>query len=345
MKSTHAPAAQLLTLATSIVALLVTVQCGGSSPTSSTTSGVAAVSLAASSVTAGATGQGTVTLSTAAPSGGVSITLTSSNPAVATVPSSVAVAAGASSAAFTITAVSVGTATIGASMNGASMQSAALTVTARLAALASIVLDASSVIGGNNIGGTITLTAPAPAVGATVALTSSDPVVVPATVVIPGGATTATFVIETKIVSGTVTSTINGSYGGGSASATLAVMRTNVAIASFGVTGATETETCAMASGSILNCTFNGSTSTAPGTIVAWDWTYGATGLFSQRTTGPVLAMPAVNCTIMPSPPMPAGNPWFTLIVTLKVTDNLGNVSAVTTDRGARLFPNGTCGF
>ena len=99
--------------------------------------------------------------------------------------------------------------------------------------------------------------------------------------------------------------------------------------------------------GNTLNCTFNGSTSRAPGTIVAWDWTYGAATIFSQTTTVPVLAMPAVNCGIMPPPPLPAApaSQFFRLTVTLKVHDNLGNVSAVVTNDDARLFPAGVCGF
>ena len=54
-------------------------------------------------------------------------------------------------------------------------------------------------------------------------------------------------------------------------------------------------------SGNTLNCTFNGSTSTAPGTITAWDWTYKVAATFAQTTTGPVLTMPAVNCSLMPA--------------------------------------------
>lgn len=343
----HRRVAQLVTLATTVVALFVTIQCGGSSSTSpTTTTGVSAVTLAATSVSAGASGQGTVSITTAAPAAGVSISLSSSNPAVATVPATVAIVAGASSATFTVTGVSAGTATIAASLNGTSMQSAALTVTGRLAALASIVLNATTVVGGNNLGGTVTLTAPAPAVGASVSLIAVDPVVAPTVVVVPAGAMSATFTLETRAVAGTVSTTISGSYGGASASAILSVTRPTVAIASFGVSGPTETETCALSNnGATLNCTFNGSTSSGPGAIVAWDWTYGVSTMFSQTTTGPVLTMPNVNCAIMPAPPLPAGNPWFTMIVTLKVHDNLGNVSAVTTDAGARLFPNGTCGF
>ena len=116
-------------------------------------------------------------------------------------------------------------------------------------------------------------------------------------------------------------------------SVTVSVMPPTVATASFGVAGPTETETCSMANGgNTLNCTFNGSTSTAPGTIVAWDWTYGVPGatMFSQRTTGAVLTQPAVNCSFLPAPPLPAApaDQFFKLTVTLKVTDSLGNVSA-----------------
>ncbi len=128
----------------------------------------------------------------------------------------------------------------------------------------------------------------------------------------------------------------------------LSVTPPTVATASFGVTGATETETCALAnSGNTINCTFNGSTSTAPGTIVAWDWTYGVKTTFSQTTSGPVLTNPAVNCSLIPSPPLPAApaDQWFTMTVTLKVHDSLGNVSAVVTDKVVRLFPQGVCGF
>lgn len=337
----------MVTLATTVVALFVTIQCGGSSSTSpTTTTGVSAVTLAATSVSAGASGQGTVSITTAAPAAGVSISLSSSNPAVATVPATVAIAAGASTASFTVTGVAIGTATIAASLNGTSTQSAALTVTARLAALASIVLNATSVVGGTNVIGTVALTAAAPAVGATVSLTAADPLVAPATVVVPAGATTATFIIETKIVTATTAGTVNGSYGGASASAPLSVTRPLVPTASFGVTGATETETCALANGgSTLNCTFNGSTSSGPSPIVFWDWTYGVTTMFSQTTTGPVLALPAVNCSIMPAAPFPAGTSWFPFTVTLRVRDSQGNASAVVTDNGARLFPNGTCGF
>src|SRR5262249_17830760 len=62
---------------------------------------LSAVSLAPSSVVGGNSSQGTVTLTSGAPAGGAVVSLSSSN-AVATVPASVTVAAGATSATFTI---------------------------------------------------------------------------------------------------------------------------------------------------------------------------------------------------------------------------------------------------
>jgi hypothetical protein len=126
----------------------------------------------------------------------------------------------------------------------------------------------------------------------------------------------------------------------------LSVTRATQATANFGVSGPTETETCTLTNnGSTLDCTFNGATSTAPGTITAWDWSFGVAKTFAQTTTGPVLTMPAVDCSIVPSPPFPAGVTWFALTVKLKVHDNLGNVSAEAVDSGVRLFPQGVCGF
>jgi hypothetical protein len=160
------------------------------------------------------------------------------------------------------------------------------------------------------------------------------------------GLTTAVFSVSTRIVGGTIPGTISGSYGGGSASAVLSVTPATVATAVFGISGPTESDTCTMAnSGTTLNCTFDGSRSTAPGTIVAWDWTYRVATTFAQTTAGPVLTMPTVSCALLPAPPLPAGNTSFTLIVTLVVHDNLGNTSAMATDSGARLLPQGVCGF
>jgi len=147
-------------------------------------------------------------------------------------------------------------------------------------------------------------------------------------------------------VGGATSIDVTGSYGGASASATLAVTPPTVATARFGVRGPTESDTCTlMDEGKTLNCTFDGTTSTAPGTITAWDWSYGVAAMFTQTTSGPVLTMPAVNCSLLPPPPFPEGPQGFTMIVTLKVHDSLGNVSAEAVNRSVRVIPKDVCGF
>jgi hypothetical protein len=70
-----------------------------------------AMSVNPTSVTGAASATGTVTLSSAAPSGGAVVALSSSDTGVATVPASVTVAAGATSATFTVATSSVAAAT------------------------------------------------------------------------------------------------------------------------------------------------------------------------------------------------------------------------------------------
>jgi hypothetical protein len=72
-----------------------TPQAAGSAPT------LSSIALNPTSVVGGNPSQGTATLTSAAPSGGVVVTLSSSNTSAATVPASVTVAAGATSATFT----------------------------------------------------------------------------------------------------------------------------------------------------------------------------------------------------------------------------------------------------
>jgi hypothetical protein len=89
------------------------------------------LTLTPTSVTGGTTSQGTVTLTSAAPTGGAVVSLSSSNTTVATIPASVTVSAGTTSANFTVTTSSVTTSTavsISGSYGGTT-RSATLTVT------------------------------------------------------------------------------------------------------------------------------------------------------------------------------------------------------------------------
>ena len=79
----------------------LTVTPGSAGPT------LSSLSLSPTSVTGGTSSTGTVTLSSAAPSGGRVVALSSSNTAAATVPASVTVAAGTTSRTFTVTTQTV----------------------------------------------------------------------------------------------------------------------------------------------------------------------------------------------------------------------------------------------
>lgn len=323
---------------------VMTAACGGS-PTSPSGGALTSVTLSVTAVTVGFTVQGTVTLPSAAGSS-ARVALSSSNAAVASVPASVDVASGATTATFAVTGVSTGTATITASLNGTSRQSAPLTVTAGLQ-LASITVNPSTVAGGANVLATVTLTGPAPPAGAVVALSSDGTAVVPASAIVNSGDTSASFTVLTRVVSSPTTATIVGSFGGVSKTAAISLTKPTVATANFGVTGQHVTETCAVINnGTALDCTFDGSTSSAPGTITAYDWTWtvGGTITKTQTSSGPLISGPAFSCTMLPAPPLPASGS-LTMTVTLKIHDDQGNVSPVATDNGVRLLPQGSCGY
>ena len=91
---------------------------------------LSAVTLSPTTVTSGTGSTGTVTLTSAAPTGGASVSLASSNTAVATVPNAVLVPAGSVSATFAVTSQAVSSsssATVTATFGGLT-RSAALTV-------------------------------------------------------------------------------------------------------------------------------------------------------------------------------------------------------------------------
>src|SRR5262249_41046666 len=80
---------------------------------------LAALQLTPSQIFFGATSTATVTLSGIAPAGGVVVSLTTSNPAVGTVPASLTIAAGNTSAPFVIQGNALGQTTITATLPGA----------------------------------------------------------------------------------------------------------------------------------------------------------------------------------------------------------------------------------
>jgi thermitase len=169
---------------------------GGGTPS------LSSLSLNPSTVVGGNPSTGTVYLTAPAQSGGFTVQLSSSNPSVASVPSSVTVPQGQTSANFTVTTTPVTSqtnVTITASAQGVTRQ-ATLTVTPQPSVtLQSLTISPSSVWGGSNATGTVTLTGPAPAGGAVVQLRSSNTsaATVPSSVTVPAGQTSASFTIRT----------------------------------------------------------------------------------------------------------------------------------------------------
>jgi hypothetical protein len=192
---------------------------------------LSSLTLNPTSVTGGNSSAGTVTLSGPAPTGGAQIMLSSSNTTAANVPSSVTVAARATSTTFTVSTSAVtASTTVSISASYASVtRSASLTVTAAPPpppTVSSLRLNPTSVIGGvQSSTGTVTLSRPAPAGGATVMLSSSNGAAsVPFSVIVPAGASSATFTVNTSTVLISTSAAISASYNGTTQTATLAVL-------------------------------------------------------------------------------------------------------------------------
>ncbi len=169
--------------------------------------GLSSLILNPTSVIAGNPSQGTVTLNGPAPAGGAIVALSSSAPNRATVPATVTIPAGNTSATFPIQTIpaQVGPVTITASFGGVS-----LTAQLTLVRLVSITLNPNQVGPGNPSTATLNLSGPAPA-ATVVSLASSNPnfVRVPPTVTIPAGSTAFNFQVQTTPTTAEINITVN----------------------------------------------------------------------------------------------------------------------------------------
>jgi hypothetical protein len=183
---------------------------------------LASLTVNPSSVAGGATSQGTVTLSGAAPAGGAIVMLSADSWVVDGYPW-VTVPAGSSTADFTIwTAVVTSPTTANISgICGGVTQTAALQVTV---GVKSLTINPATVASWGTTQGTVTLTGPAPAGGVVVNLSASSWVVdgYP-TVTVPAGATSANFTIWAAPVSANTPVNITASYLGSSKTAAMTV--------------------------------------------------------------------------------------------------------------------------
>ena len=179
-----------------------------------------------------------VILSGPAPSGGATVTLTSSNAAFP-LPPSITIPAGERAAKLLVqtkaapaanSTIGVTSVTVTAAYNGVS-KSALVTITPAtpMPMPTSNVLYAlevsATVPGGGLAKVAVTLAGPAPAAGATVTLTSSNPTVfpLPATVVVRSGEKSALFTVQTTAVNAATAVTVTAASGGVSKSASVTV--------------------------------------------------------------------------------------------------------------------------
>jgi uncharacterized repeat protein (TIGR03803 family) len=171
-------------------------------------------------------GQSSATVTLAVPAQATTTVTLATNASDLTIPASVQIAKGASSATFTVGALanaSNGDDRVYASINGQATR-AILTVGASQAALSSFTVTPSTVVGGNVVRGTVILTAPAPAGGAAVALSAnSSSITMPAIVTVPAGKTNASFSVKTRRVRATTIAALTASYSGSSLSANVTI--------------------------------------------------------------------------------------------------------------------------
>jgi probable HAF family extracellular repeat protein len=257
--------------------------------------------LSATTVAGGKAVSARATLTDLAYYGGSVVKITSSNPAVAPVPSRLIVQLPTNFRTFNIVPPVVSqptTVTISATFG---LVTISRTLTVVPPALSTLSLTRSTIIGAcQTATGTVALTGSAPASGVTVSLaTTTAGAKTPATVVVPAGATKATFTVTTNAVSTLNKGSFTASYGGVSKAFPLsvrpiyltAVALTPSTVAGGGTVGGQATIECAAPTGGtkVTLVSTNAAVATpATSSIVI---PAGATkGSFSVRTTRPAAA-------------------------------------------------------
>jgi hypothetical protein len=174
---------------------------------------LASVKLQQSSMTGGAAQQGTVLLTGVAPSGGLSVTLSSTNSAIQ-VPKEVFIPAGAASGVFSLQAAVVAIRSSGLMVAQLGTLKKSTSVSVIPPVISSVVASGTTVVGGDVIDVTIRITGPAPAGGTSVMLTSGNvALTVPAIVVVPVGQTSVMFTASSRQITNATTVKISGKVG------------------------------------------------------------------------------------------------------------------------------------
>ncbi len=179
-------------------------------------------------VTGGLASTGTVTVAAPAGSNGLRVTLSSSNTAVAQVPSSIVLPTGATAGNFNIATFQVSS-DINVTITARTPAGVSASATLRVVSLnIQVTVTPNSVTGGvQNTVGTVVISAPAPAGGSLITLSSNNPgaAAVPSSTRVPAGATQHQFVITTSQVSVDRTVTITARTAAGKSASTTMIVR------------------------------------------------------------------------------------------------------------------------
>lgn len=231
-------------------------------------------------ITGGLNSTGTVTIGAAAGASGVRISLSSSNTAVAAVPSAIVIGAGQTVGSFNIPTFQVGSDT-DVTITARTPAGVTATATLRVTALnIQVTVNPNSVIGGiANAVGDVVISAPAQAGGTPVTLTSSNPSIasVPASMRISAGQTLGKFVITTSMVANNTTVVISARLASGRQATTtmqVAALSVLVSVSPTQVFGGTQNATGlvtiggnAPAGGINVTLTSNTTAITLPGSV------------------------------------------------------------------------------
>jgi len=176
------------------------------------------VSVSPSTVVGGSGSLATVTLSHPAGIGGTVVNVQSNVPGIVQAPASVTVPAGQVSTTFPLgtSAIPNDFLVVGVTANLPNQGLKGTYLTVLRPSVSNLAISPGTVVGGNSATGTVTLNGPAGPSGTWVTLSSQRPNVasVPMTVLVPAGATQATFTVTTSpIASGTVQSAIYARVG------------------------------------------------------------------------------------------------------------------------------------
>jgi RHS repeat-associated protein len=162
-----------------------------------------------------------------APAAGTAVAVDTSDHAVAPAPAPIVIPAGGTAGQTPLATASVTSPTpvvVSGTLDGIT-RATTISLEPPPVTITSLALAPASLVGSNDAIGTVTLSGPASAGGVTVALQSSNAnaAIVPQTLLVPEAQTSATFPIETRVVTATTIVTITATHGVTTRNATLTV--------------------------------------------------------------------------------------------------------------------------